>query len=357
MSISRGSEWRQWDLHVHTASSYDAYKGEDSDKLLVQAWKENEIEAVAITDHFIIDSDRIVSLRSLAGEDIVIFPGVELRSDKGTSNLHVIIIFPENCDIVKLSNAFRSMMLDYKAKSTGSPDTIYWDFNDIVEFCKIHKGLISVHTGSKENGIDKQITNATPVNMAIKSEIASAVHFFELGKTKDIYDYQKHVLPTTGPKPLIICSDNHDPRDYKRKEKLWIKADTTFDGLIQAINHPEERVFVGDIPDKVDKANKKKSVYIDTVQVNRNEGARNSGSNWFNYDIPINNGLTVVIGNKGSGKSAFADILGHLCDANSMDEASFLNETRFGKPPHKYAEDYSGVIKWLDGDFGTRKIL
>ena len=28
MDFERGSEWRRWDLHLHTASSYD-YKGED----------------------------------------------------------------------------------------------------------------------------------------------------------------------------------------------------------------------------------------------------------------------------------------------------------------------------------------
>ena len=41
---ARGSEWRKWDLHIHTASSYDAYKGDDSDKLLAKAVCENELD-------------------------------------------------------------------------------------------------------------------------------------------------------------------------------------------------------------------------------------------------------------------------------------------------------------------------
>lgn len=102
----RGSEWRKWDLHVHTASSYDTkYKGDDADKLLVKAWKEHEFAAVAITDHFLIDADRITRLRKLAPE-ITIFPGFEMRTDKGAPNIHVIGIFPENMWLKYIERGF-----------------------------------------------------------------------------------------------------------------------------------------------------------------------------------------------------------------------------------------------------------
>ena len=82
MMNCRGSEWNRWDLHVHTASSYDyKYKGNDADDLLCQMLRQNGIKAVAITDHFMIDKERIENLRSIAPE-IVFFPGVELRTDK-----------------------------------------------------------------------------------------------------------------------------------------------------------------------------------------------------------------------------------------------------------------------------------
>lgn len=350
MNVSRGSEWRQWDLHVHTTSSYDyAYKAKDADDKLVQAWKEEGIEAVTITDHFLIDSEKIKKLRKMVNDDIVIFPGVELRVDKASKNLHVILIFSEKEDIDNLANDFKFMMIDRKAKASESNDTIYWDFSDVVEYAKTKNGIISIHAGKKTSGLDKCITNHTPFEIAVKHEIASVTGIFEMGKKVDIENYLNRVIPSTGDKPMIICSDNHDPRSYIRKEKLWIKADRSFEGLLQVMNHPEERVFVGDIPPKEDKAEKGKSVYIESIKIKKDDDATNTDANWFDIEMPINKGLSVIIGNKGSGKSAFADVLGHLSEANSMNEASFLNGDRFLRGPQRYGNDYSGSIKWLDG--------
>ncbi len=93
MQNSVGSLWNRWDLHLHTASSYDYhYKGNDADEKICETLRRNNIKAVAITDHFIIDETRINNLRLLA-PDIKFFPGVELRTDKGSNNLHVILIF------------------------------------------------------------------------------------------------------------------------------------------------------------------------------------------------------------------------------------------------------------------------
>jgi hypothetical protein len=325
----RGSEWRKWDLHVHTASSYDAYKSTDSNKLLVEAWNKNEFAAVAITDHFIIDSQRIKDLRVLA-PNITIFPGVELRCDKGTSNLHVILIFSEKADVDKLSENFRVIMFNQKAKAKEKNDTIYWDFKDIVDFANHNHGFISLHTGSKTQGLDQVITNRLPVNMAIKEEIASHSDFYEIGKIEDVQDHIDKVFPHIGSKPLILCSDNHDPRNYVIKENLWIKSDPTFEGLQQLVYETQERVRV-----QQNKPEEKRGYYaIDSIILNE--------PNFWNQTIYFNENLNTIIGGRATGKSTLISCIAQRSGA--IIEKSFIN-----------SHSSSIAIKWKDGEIDSQR--
>ena len=346
--FERGSEWRRWDLHLHTASSYDyKYKGKDADVLLCDALSKNEISAVAITDHFLIDADRIKHLRTIA-PDIVFFPGVELRTDKGGNNIHIILIFSDSSDLDILSADFDAWKRD-KAKSADSDETIYWTFEDIISFSMKHDALVTIHAGKKTNGIDKEITNALPYKQAMKADIAEHVHFFEVGRKQDEDEYRKFVFTSVTEKPIIMCSDNHDPRAYSVKEKLWIKADTTFEGLKQCVYQPKQRVYIGTIPPALDREKKNKRSNIASISVHRVDSPKHSDMQWFDFNLQLNSGLVAIIGNKGSGKSALSDIIGQLCKCTTMNKAAFLNDHRFRKAPNNFASDYMSTIVWGDG--------
>ena len=126
--MDNGSNWIKWDLHVHTASSYDyKYKGEDADQLLVEALIKNEIRAVVLTDHFLIDKSRIDNIRKIVsekGSDIKVFPGVELRTDKGHPNIHVILIFDEQSDLKILCEDFDAIIGLEKLKALHINDSL-----------------------------------------------------------------------------------------------------------------------------------------------------------------------------------------------------------------------------------------
>ena len=108
------------------------------------------------------------------------------------------------------------------------------------------------------------------------------------------------------------------------------------------------------IPPVLDRLNKNKQVNIDSISVRRVENPRNDSVHWFDIELPLNPGMVAIIGNKGTGKSALSDIIGHLCTCNTMGSASFLNATRFRKLPQNYANDYAAKISWADGK--TREI-
>ncbi len=80
----------------------------------------------------------------------------------------------------------------------------------------------------------------------------------------------------------------------------------------------------------------------------KNTAAKNHNT-WFDADLVINSGLVAIIGNKGSGKSALADIIGYMTESKNMGQASFLNKERFRKEDKKFAHDYQSKLFWRDG--------
>lgn len=356
MDYLRGSLWRKWDLHIHTKSSYD-YKMEKNtsytDEGLVEQWKNLGFAAVAVTDHFKIDEERIKNLSKLAKkEGITVFPGVELRTDKGASNVHIIAIFSEKLDIKELSNYFKYNTY-MKAENAKSNETIYWKLEDIQEFVNKFEGLLTVHAGNKASGIDKQMNNDA-FYRAIKEQYASIIDAFEVNNLKSYDDYQKKVVPHLRKAikkeiPVIVSSDNHNYHNYELSTNLWIKADPTFKGLKQAFLHAEERIFVGEKPEKVIHHENNPKRIMEKLSIRKVETAKNSNT-WFESDLELNPALTAIIGNKGSGKSAISDILGLANYSSRLDNLAFLRTDRFNKVPHKYGEDYEATLHWCDGE-------
>ncbi len=348
---NRGSEWRKWDLHLHTASSYDyKYKGENSNELLLKSLKDNEISVVAVTDHFVIDKDRIEDLRSM-DSDIVFFPGVELRTDKGASNIHPIIIFNENINLSELVEDFNVFKRE-KAKDKDSNDKIRWDYNDIVDFAQKHDGIITIHAGSKTSGIDEQISNVLPIKIAIKEEYAETVGVFEIGKIEDINEYKTYKFPKIGVRPLILGSDNHDPQKYPNDKNntifTWIKADPTFEGLKQILNEPD-RVFIGETPELLKRIKIAPTKFIKNITIQKKVEST-IDEVWYGdkTSIDINPGLVAIIGNKGSGKSAITDILS-ICANTHKTEFSFLSQSKFRNPrPYDRSRSFQAKIIWGD---------
>lgn len=128
-NFSRGSEWRRWDLHVHTkgTNKNDQFKSKDFEifcEVLFRKAIDNDIAAIGITDYFSIDNYKKVKdyVSKIDDEtnftesekrqikNILILPNVELRmlpvTDKNRLvNIH-FIFNPEEDFIDYLDNNF-----------------------------------------------------------------------------------------------------------------------------------------------------------------------------------------------------------------------------------------------------------
>lgn len=153
-------------------------------------------------------------------------------------------------------------------------------------------------------------------------------------------------------KPCVHGSDAHKLEELfepKEGRLTWVKADPTFKGLLQVINEPDSRVYIGQYPESLKAIEARSTKVVRALSIHKKAGA-NLAEKWFDTQLPLNPELIAIIGNKGSGKSALADILGLIGNTPRYKEFSFLSDDRFKDRKNNKAKHFEATTTWLDNN-------
>lgn len=421
LDYPRGSEWRKWDLHVHTP--YSALKNdfgnnfdEYATNLLLKAIK-NEISVIGITDYFSIegykqikellsDNDRLQALIGTEfvakAKNILFLPNIELRlsvlvkrRDGTDSRVNYHVIFSNEIEPSIIEDHFFRELKFTAECNPGSKDE-RWSLT-LENLRELGKTLILQHQEFKGNsdlfvGMMNAVVSHEDVTTVLESQPSRFKdrYLIIVPADEDLSTFNwkgqgHHMRKTLIQKSHMIFSPNTNTRafclgkkhtnvqDFKdefkslkpcvhgsdshcydslfepaEKRYLWIKADPTFQGLRQLLNEPEKRIFIGEEPHESLFVKRNSTKYINEIKFERTKFAKEEEV-WFSGTVPLNSGLVAIIGNKGSGKSALADILALLGYTHASSEFSFLNTDRFLDRKKSLGDMFCATVTWNSG--------
>ena len=412
----RGSIWRKWDLHIHTPASLWNHYGGDNEEIWEKFICDlerlpPEFKVIGINDYIFLDGYKKVLKAKQSGRLLnidLILPVIELRLDKfGGSktklsrvNFHVIFsdhISPEIIETqfiaalhskYQISPQYSECIGEWKALITkdslrelgkliidsvpperrdefGDPliegfNNINFSLQDIEEALDSHYFKENyITTVGKTEWADIKWDGHT---IAEKKHIINTAQlvFISSQSVKDYHNAKKSLTDGRVNDRLLDCSDAHYFSDSQEKDRIgncftWIKADPTFEGLKQVLVEFDQRVYIGEIPEKVKIVENNKTKYIESVEIKK-KAKSTLEEIWFDNHIKFNHDLVAIIGNKGSGKSALVDIVGLLGNSHH-DKYSFLNRDKFCNPKDNKAKHFKAILKWESGQVSKKDTL
>ncbi len=372
----RGSEWRKWDLHVHSPASFG---GEDYSNF-VENINNSEAEVIGINDYCTLSGyERLLDFNLKK----TLFPVVEFRMnnmvlDKNDARLksgvkiNFHIIFNNDREIIsRIKNWLNSLDCFYEK---GEKDTvgnisdrdhlsnISFDYFDVIKSIKGNnqlKDFFLVWLPYDEYGgidnIDPDSDGYFKLGLINESHIIGSsnrkqMEFF-LWKSDKYSENQIGKWLNNRKIPCIKGSDAHnisypfgklkDNKSQPIDKFCWIKADPTFKGLKQIIYEPEDRIFIGEEPErKLERGKIIKSISI----YNSNK--------WFedNKPIPLNEGLVSIIGGKGTGKTAILDLVAYATGSYRCFEKDESKSKSFLKKAFKELKNTKIRVEWDQGN-------
>ncbi len=378
--LERGSVWRRWDLHVHTPETAMENRFGSWDEYLTAIEANPDVRVLGITDYLLLDN--YVTLKNHRDSGRIkninfILPNIEFRlappTDKDTPvNIHLLISPDDPQHVTEINNALARLHWEYNkrlysctpgqlaqlgqaidpnlrdhriARSKGV-EQFKVDFSKFRDWYQKETWLQEhslVAVSGNKDGLSGFLTGGGWA--AMREEITRLSNIIFSGRSGEINFWLgrgqaeekiETMLKLGGPKPCIHGSDAHEIKSLFKPDNdrfCWIKADTNFEGLRQIILEPGERVFIGPTP----------PVYHDEARVIGSVTLKNGGE-WFASDpIPLNAGLVSIIGQKGSGKSALAELMAFAAGSWESGEGSFIR--RAGA----HLDDLVIELEWADG--------
>lgn len=395
MFYPKGSEWRKWDLHIHTPETAlnDQFTGSSLEKKwdsFIDRIDKSDIQLFGITDYCSIDN--YIKLLDLLAKrpsrtSTVFFPNLEFRANFGADDkfLNVHFIFsPEVAD--EIPRFLGQIGFEYRGTKyvctrndliafgkahlgdNGVPETVAYkkgveqfkiNFTEVTNFLKndtrfSNKYLIAVPNSSRDGASCIQKGSGE----ALREEIYRAADIIFAANASTISFFRGEAGPNNlenlnnkcgGKKPCFSSSDAHSidkVGSFSDNKVCWVKADPTFDGLRQVCIELD-RVYVGDKPPAVQRVESNPTRIITNLQVQKKSDATCS-EDWFDFDLPLNPFLVSIIGNKGMGKSALADIIALCGGINERQRFSFLTEKRFCAPKQEKAKSFWAKMEFAD---------
>lgn len=397
--FTRGSEWRIWDLHIHTPGTKknDQFTGVNLD----EKWQNyvasinsstEDISVIGITDYFSIENyfkfKHLVANGEITKPFDLILPNVELRVLPVTGsatpiNLHCL--FNPSIDLEIESRFLAKLQFNNSVSNYSATKS------ELVRFGRDHtnnQGL-DEQTAYKR-GVEQFVVSLDALSLIFKNDptlrentivvvsnrstdgVTGAIKhedfFINKGETqldatrrslyqfsdaifssndKDrIYfigrsvDNEKIVIRKCGTlKPCYHGCDAHSNDKIFKPDGnrfCWIKADPTFEGLKQTLYEPEDRVKIQSLQPDI----KNDRYIISELQF------IDSGNLFGNQKIELSENLNSIIGGKSSGKSLLLFSTAKSIDPEQVERAS----KRLNFEGYKFDTTFDFKVIWKNGD-------
>ncbi|MFW9268755.1 TrlF family AAA-like ATPase [Pseudomonas sp. NR3] len=386
--LSSGSRWLRWEPHVHAPGTLfnDQFNGNWDRYLAALEMATPAISAIAVTDYYLLDTYRTVLEHKangrLPGCDLI-FPNVELRFSVGTAkswvNVHLLVSPEEQnhveeierflssltfkafqdefrCnppDLMRLGRKANTLIENDRAALKYGAEQFKVSFDELkskYEASEWAQRNVLIAIAAKQNDGTSALRDGADETLRQELERFAHIMFAANPNQREFWLGRKSLSAEAikerynGLKPCLHGCDAHSISKTGVPDESrfsWIKGAPIFDTLRQACIDPEGRAFVGEDPPP----SAMSSETLSRISINN--------APWLQTPhIDLNPGLIAIIGARGSGKTALADMIAAACDAH----AGHVTNQSFLLRAQEHLEGASASVTWQNGETESRDL-